>query len=148
MELLQNFVQCLLVYYEKKTLSTKNGVASKFCANVYMCSVKKKTFYQKWSCFKILCKLLLVQYKKITFYQKWSCFKILCKLLLMQYQKIIFYQNWSCFISLCKCLHVQYKKKLSTKNGVVTKFCANVYMCSIRKNFLPKMELLQIFVQT
>ena len=42
MELLQNFVQCLLVYYEKKTLSTKNGVASKFCANVYMCSVKKK----------------------------------------------------------------------------------------------------------
>ena len=42
MELLQNFVQCLLVYYEKKTLSTKNGVASKFWANVYMCSVKKK----------------------------------------------------------------------------------------------------------
>ena len=41
MELLQNFVQWLLVYYEKKTLSTKNGVASKFCANVYMCSVKK-----------------------------------------------------------------------------------------------------------
>ena len=46
MELLQNFVQCLLVYYEKKTLSTKNGVASKFCANVYMCSVKK-TFLPK-----------------------------------------------------------------------------------------------------
>ena len=42
MELLQNFVQCLLVYYEKKTLSTKNGVASKFCANVYMFSTRKK----------------------------------------------------------------------------------------------------------
>ena len=38
-------------------------------------------------------------------------------------------------------------EEVSTKNGVVTIFCANVYMCSIRKNFLPKMELLQIFVQ-
>ena len=47
--------------------------------------------------------------KKI--YQKWSCLKIYCKILLMQYKK----------------------NKLSTKNGVATKFIANFCLCSIRK---------------
>jgi hypothetical protein len=42
-----------------------------------------------------------------------------------------------------------FASKLPTKNGVASKFGANVSLCSIRKkHFLPKMELLQSFVQT
>ena len=33
-----------------------HGVATKFCPNFYLCSIRKKTFYQKWSSYKFLCK--------------------------------------------------------------------------------------------
>ena len=37
-----------------------------------------------------------------------------------------------------------FQKKLSTKKGVAKKFCANFYLCSIRKKYSTKSEFLQI----
>ena len=95
----------LAFYLVKLSISDPSPSTSEktlFMDHPLLVQYKKITFYQKWSCFKILCKLLLVQYKKITFYQKWSCFKILCKCLLVYYKKKTFYQKWSCYKFLCK----------------------------------------------
>ena len=60
MELPQTFLQNFAHVASEKILSPKNGVASKFLANFCLCSIRKKTFSQKWSCLKIPCKFLLV----------------------------------------------------------------------------------------
>ena len=56
MELPQNLLQNFAFVLSEKKLPTKYGVASKFIANICLCSIRKKTSYQKWSCLKIYCK--------------------------------------------------------------------------------------------
>jgi hypothetical protein len=58
MELPQNLLQTFACVASEKNqkLSTKNRVATKFIANFCLCSRRKKTFSQKWSCHKIYCK--------------------------------------------------------------------------------------------
>ena len=101
-----------------------------------------QTFQQKWSCFIILCKLLLVQYKKITFYEKWSCFQFLCKhkIVLTPVYMIFKYSKrfskmeqkvTNCFANFYLC---SIRKKHPKNGAKLTKFFANFYLCSIRKN--------------
>ena len=47
MELPQNLLQTFTCVASEKILTTKNGVASKFCANFYWCSIRKKNFIPK-----------------------------------------------------------------------------------------------------
>ena len=56
MELPQNLWQTFACVASEKKLPPKNGVATKFIANFCLCSIRKKTFSQKWSCHKIYCK--------------------------------------------------------------------------------------------
>ena len=114
----------LCTYYPRLPLPTKNGVASKFCANFYLCSLRKKLPTKNGVASKFCANFYLCSIRK--------------KLPTKNGVASKFRENFY----LCSI-----RKKLPTKNGVASKFCANVYLCGIGKNFLPKMELPQFFVQ-
>ena len=81
MELPQNLLQTF-AYVASKKLPTKNGVASEFIANFCLCSIKKNFLPEVELPQNLLQTFAYVASKK-TSYQKWSCLKIYCKLLLV-----------------------------------------------------------------
>ena len=108
MELSQNLWQTFAcVASEKK--SSKNGVVTKFMANVCLCSIRKKN-PQKMELSQNVWQTFASVASKKNFPQKMELSQNL----------------WQTFTSVAS------KKNFPQKNGVVTKFMANFCLCSIR----------------